>query len=185
MSIAERFMLLPPAIDYAGFTFRLQFTEHSQYGIGIAFVLTGCHSRKKYKRLAWEQGYWEDKSPQRQISTMFSNYLFYEPLFDTSDTSLSQALQNLHQRLIEYFQVRLCGIGNAKGVYAQGITPGTGVGQRRNLAEVIRGHGRYHAVGDPGQHGARMNGRGVARKFCRIKMAMRIYPESHGKRKAG
>ena len=102
MSIAERFMLLPPAIDYAGFTFRLQFTEHSQYGIGIAFVLTGCHSRKKYKRLAWKQGYWEDKSPQRQISTMFSNYLFYEPLFDASDTSLSQALQNLHQRLIDY-----------------------------------------------------------------------------------
>jgi hypothetical protein len=102
MSIAERFMLLPPAIDYAGFTFRLQFTEHSQYGIGIAFVLTGCHSRKKYKRLAWKQGYWEDKSPQRQISTMFSNYLFYEPLFDTSDTSLSQALQNLHQRLLDY-----------------------------------------------------------------------------------
>ena len=79
MTTTERFFLLPPRIDYAGFTFHLQFTEHRQYGIGLAYVLTGCHSNKRYKRQAWKDGYWEDRAAPRQISTMFSNYLFYEP----------------------------------------------------------------------------------------------------------
>jgi hypothetical protein len=102
VTITEQFLLLPPAIDYAGYSFHLQFTEHRQYGIGIAYVLTGCHSRKKYKRRAWKEGYWEDKSPQRQISTMYSNYLFYEPLFDPSELCLRQALQTLAGRMTEY-----------------------------------------------------------------------------------
>jgi|GEM_PF-1915219 len=102
MSTTRHFLLLPPAIDYAGFTFHLRFTEHREYGLGIAYVLGGCHSRKKYKRLAWKQGYWEDRSPQRQISTMYSNYLFYEPLYDTSEPTLHYALQTLRQRMTDY-----------------------------------------------------------------------------------
>lgn len=101
MTVAEQFILLPPRIDYAGFTFTLQFTEHKQYGVGIGYVLTGCHSRKKYKREAWKEGYWEDHAVSRQISTMFSNYLFYEPLFDTSDNCLIAALSTLRQRMTE------------------------------------------------------------------------------------
>jgi hypothetical protein len=99
MTTTERFFLLPPRIDYAGFTFHLQFTEHRQYGIGLAYVLTGCHSNKRYKRQAWKDGYWEDRAAPRQISTMFSNYLFYEPLFDRSDACLQQALSALHERM--------------------------------------------------------------------------------------
>jgi hypothetical protein len=102
MTTAELFMLLPPHIDYAGFAFHLQFTEHRQFGIGIGYVLTGCHSRKKYKRQAWKDGYWEDKSVNRQISTMFSNYLFFEPLYDNSDRCLHEALQTLRIRMTEY-----------------------------------------------------------------------------------
>ena len=99
MTTTERFFLLPPRIDYAGFTFHLQFTEHRQYGIGLAYVLTGCHSNKRYKRQAWKDGYWEDRAAPRQISTMFSNYLFYEPLFDRSEACLQQALSALHERM--------------------------------------------------------------------------------------
>lgn len=99
MTTTERFFLLPPRIDYAGFTFHLQFTEHRQYGIGLAYVLTGCHSNKRYKRQAWKDGYWEDRAAPRQISTMFSNYLFYEPLFDRSEACLQQALFALQERM--------------------------------------------------------------------------------------
>jgi hypothetical protein len=102
MTTAELFMLLPPRIDYAGFNFHLQFTEHRQFGIGLGYVLTGCHSRKKYKREAWKQGFWEDRVVNRQISTMFSNYLFFEPLFDTSEICLQQALNTLRERMLEY-----------------------------------------------------------------------------------
>ena len=102
MSHIERFLLLPPAIDYAGYQFHLRFTEHVQYGLGLAYVMAGCHSKKKYKRTAFKAGYWEDRAAQRQISTMFSNYLFFEPLFDTSDLSLAQALDNLRARLTQY-----------------------------------------------------------------------------------
>lgn len=102
MDIAPLFLLIPPAIDYAGYNFHLRFTEHRQYGLGLAYVLTGCHSKKKYKRLAYKDGYWEDRATQRQISTMFSNYLFFEPLYDTSNLSLCQALDHLRDRLAEY-----------------------------------------------------------------------------------
>jgi hypothetical protein len=102
MSLAELFLLLPPWIDYAGFTFHLEFTEHREHGIGLAFVLSGCHSRKNYKRQAFKLGYWEDRAEHRQLSTMYSNYLFFEPLFDSSDTSLRDCLIALHHRLTEY-----------------------------------------------------------------------------------
>lgn len=101
-SIAEKLMLLPPHIDYAGYSFHLQMTEHRQYGIGIGYVLTGCHSRKRYKRTAWKEGYWEDRAQSRQLSTMFSNYLFFEPLFDTTDACFSTALESLRTRMKEY-----------------------------------------------------------------------------------
>lgn len=101
-TITECFLLLPPAIDYAGFQFHLRFSEHEQYGMGLSYVLSGCHSHKKYKIKAWKQGYWEDRSRQRQISTMFSNYLFYIPLFDNSDKCLRQALEELQVKLREY-----------------------------------------------------------------------------------
>lgn len=106
MTLTHLFLLLPPAIDYAGYHFHLRFTEHLQYGLGLAYVLTGCHSKKKYKRLAFSEGYWEDRASQRQISTMFSNYLFFEPLFDTSDLSLHQALEQLRARLTEYHLIQ-------------------------------------------------------------------------------
>ncbi len=102
MTLTRLFLLLPPAIDYAGYHFHLRFTEHLHYGLGLAYVLTGCHSKKKYKREAFREGYWEDRAAQRQISTMFSNYLFFEPLFDTSELSLRQALEQLRARLTEY-----------------------------------------------------------------------------------
>ena len=95
-------MLLPPHIDYAGFSFHFQMTEHQHYGIGIGYVLTGCHSRKRYKRAAWKEGYWEDRASSRQLSTMFSNYLFFEPLFDTSDACFQTALDTLRNRMKEY-----------------------------------------------------------------------------------
>lgn len=99
MTTTELFLILPSRIDYAGYTFHLQFTEHRQYGIGLAYVLTSCHSNKRYKRQAWKDGYWEDRAVPRQISTMFSNYLFYEPLFDKSEACLQQALSSLHERM--------------------------------------------------------------------------------------
>jgi hypothetical protein len=100
MTVTELFLQLPPRIDYAGFTFVLSFTEHRNYGIGIGYILLNCHSKKKYKRDAFRGGYWEDRAVNRQISTMFSNYLFFEPLFDATDSVLKEALQSMQQKLV-------------------------------------------------------------------------------------
>lgn len=101
MTVTELFLQLPPRIDYAGFTFVLSFTEHRNYGIGVGYTLQHCYSKKRYKRAAFRCGYWEDRAVNRQISTMFSNYLFFEPLFDATDAVLKEALKSMQQKLKE------------------------------------------------------------------------------------
>jgi hypothetical protein len=95
MSILKTWHKMPEAINYEGYTFRLIVR-----GDFVGYFLTGCFSKKKYKRAAFSEGYWLEKG-RCPVSSVGSNYLFKVLLFDTSDRVFLQALKELQQFLIK------------------------------------------------------------------------------------
>ena len=101
MNIQQTWRSLPECLPYEGYTFRLLLR-----GYFVGYYLTGCHSRKKYKREAFKQGYWIERrkgdlfKPGRcPMPSEGSNFLILRPLFDDDDDSLLQALQELLSEL--------------------------------------------------------------------------------------
>jgi hypothetical protein len=95
MSILKTLRSLPEYIFYEGYTFRL-----TVKGDFVGYFLTVCHSKKRYKKAAFKEGYWLVKD-KVVASSQGSNYLFKVLLFDDSDGTYLQALCTLEGILLK------------------------------------------------------------------------------------
>lgn len=81
MKILEHLFQLPPTINYVGFTFSLQIRKDRFDNFFLGYYLTGHHSKKKYKKQAFQLGIWSERE-RVVVSSVESDYLFKVLILD-------------------------------------------------------------------------------------------------------
>jgi hypothetical protein len=111
MTVLKRLSLLPPLINYVGYTFQLGLRGDKRGNLWLGYFLFSCHSKKRYKKRAYtEGGVWDEKE-RVVVSSVGSNYLFKVLTFDSDIEPIETLtnylksngllIQNLEQEAVE------------------------------------------------------------------------------------
>lgn len=95
MKVLQRLSILPPQIDYVGYSFALQLRCDPYNNIWLGYYLVGCHSKKYYKKQAYSlYKIWVEKE-RVVVSSVGSNYLFKVLTIDCDFEPINTLIQYL------------------------------------------------------------------------------------------
>lgn len=89
-------------VHYVGYTFQLS-VRPLRGCMYVGYFVTSCESRRRDKKTAFELGFWTEKRPQAQTSSVDTPLLVGVPLFDNTDEELHHSLTTLLRYLVEQF----------------------------------------------------------------------------------